>query len=335
MEYYLNDESILTIKKATCTDAESLVNYCNQVAGESDFLTFGNDEFGVTVEEEEYFLKCAEDSKFNLSLIAVIDNNIVGHLNFRGNHRNRLAHVGEFGLSVLKTHWGKGIGKKLVENLIIWAKKNNVIKKINLQVLENNFKAISLYEKMGFKVEGRLTKNFYLNNKFYDSICMGLFLEQNLEIEYEIIEKNPNIQEISNLVLTSFDKYIAKDYSKDGQNTFYSFFNNGNLLLNILENKDFIIIAKEGKKIVGLLTTRGKTHISLLFVDENYHGRGIAKNLLNTLLKNSETNTLTVNSSPFGEKIYQQLGFSVTGLMTEKDGIKSIPMCLNTNGGNS
>lgn len=151
-------------------------------------------------------------------------------------------------------------------------------------------------------------------------------LKDENRIHCEILKSIDNLDILSNLVLTSFNKFIASDYSKIGQDTFYSFFDKGTMLLKTIENNDFVIIAKDKEKTVGLISTRAKSHISLLFVDENYHGKGIARKLLNTLLINIDTDTLTVNSSPFAEKIYEKLGFTITGQMTEKDGIKSIPM---------
>jgi len=144
----------------------------------------------------------------------------------------------------------------------------------------------------------------------------------------EIIKSSEiiDLKELSNLVLNSFNKYVAPDYSQEGQNSFYGFFSEGKMLEKTLENGDFIFLAKEDNKTVGILTTRGKTHISLLFVDENYHGKGIAKKLFNTLLEDTEPKKITVNSSPFAEKIYEKLGFCKTSEMQEKDGIKSVPM---------
>lgn len=50
--------------------------------------------------------------------IAEINEKIVGCLNFSGGPRQRIAHVGEFAVSVLKEYWGNGIGKELIKYLI-------------------------------------------------------------------------------------------------------------------------------------------------------------------------------------------------------------------------
>lgn len=101
----------ILIRKAIVTDAPALIEFCNIIGGESNFLTFGSNNFNVTLEEEEAFIRCTIDSKKNLSLVAVMDSKIIGLLNFRGSNKVRLSHVGEFGVSILKDFWGQGIAQ--------------------------------------------------------------------------------------------------------------------------------------------------------------------------------------------------------------------------------
>ena len=58
-----------------------------------------------------------------------------------------------------KSFRNKGIGSKLLENLIIASKEKNM-SSITLEVNENNIYAISLYKKFNFKTTG-LRKKYY------------------------------------------------------------------------------------------------------------------------------------------------------------------------------
>ena len=107
-------------------------------------------------------------------IIAEIDGKIVGNLNFSGGARKRILHTGEFGMSVLKNYWRKGIGEQLLTYLIDWSKNTGIIRKLNLRVRTDNISGICLYKKLGFKEEGIVTRDFEINNEFYDSILMGL-----------------------------------------------------------------------------------------------------------------------------------------------------------------
>lgn len=67
----------------------------------------------------------------------------------------------------------QGIGKLLLKQLILESKNKN-IKRINLEVNENNKIAIHLYEKFGFLQDGE-RKNYYNNQ---NAILMSKILEK-------------------------------------------------------------------------------------------------------------------------------------------------------------
>jgi RimJ/RimL family protein N-acetyltransferase len=62
----------------------------------------------------------------------------------------------------------------LIEALIDWAKNTGLIRKINLWVHQDNVQAIKLYKKLGFKEEGRISREYYHDGQFYDNVFMGL-----------------------------------------------------------------------------------------------------------------------------------------------------------------
>lgn len=171
-----NTSGKVIIRKATKSDARALVEYLDIIGGESDFLTFSEGEFGRSVEEEEKFIANALKKENALFIIAEINGKIVGNLNFSGGIRQRVAHVGEFGVSVLKEYWGNGIGELLTNYLISWSKDSGIIRKINLRVRTDNKAGICLYKKLGFLEEGILKRDFLINGKFHDSILMGLLI---------------------------------------------------------------------------------------------------------------------------------------------------------------
>jgi RimJ/RimL family protein N-acetyltransferase len=164
----------LTLRHAEPRDAEHLLAYVNQIAGESENLTFGPGEFDMTVEEERYFLQQVAQSPTSLYLLAEIDEKIVGTLSFTAGKRLRVQHIGEFGTSVSRAYWNLGIGNHMLNYLITWARQTAIIRKINLRVRVDNLPAIHLYEKHGFVQEGRITREFYLHGQFVDAYIMGL-----------------------------------------------------------------------------------------------------------------------------------------------------------------
>lgn len=176
-KYIVDDEKELVIGVAEKDDVQKIIDYLMKIGGESDFLTFGKGEINLTIEEEEKIIEQCKESNNSLFIIAEIDGIVVSTLNYRGGKRKRIAHTGEFGISVLKDYWGLGIASRMMEYMIDWAKKSEVVRKINLRVRHDNVKAMKLYKKFGFVEEGRITRDFFIKGKFYDSICMGLEID--------------------------------------------------------------------------------------------------------------------------------------------------------------
>ena len=64
----------------------------------------------------------------------------------------------------------------MVEQAIDFARHNGICKKINLVTRNDNKRAISVYEKCGFKTEGIFENDSFENGQFFDNNCMALFL---------------------------------------------------------------------------------------------------------------------------------------------------------------
>ncbi|MBU7595299.1 GNAT family N-acetyltransferase [Metabacillus halosaccharovorans] len=163
------------IRSAEEKDAKSLSEVRVKIDGETENM---DREKGEAYLDEAGFIQVIKEdtaSKRNLFLIAEINGEIVGFSRCEGNKLKRTSHKVEFGVCVLKDYWGFGIGQNLLKESIYWADSNG-IKKIYLSVLETNQKAIKLYEKYGFTVEGILKNDKILSDgNYYHTVLMGRF----------------------------------------------------------------------------------------------------------------------------------------------------------------
>ncbi len=85
-------------------------------------------------------------------------------------------HVRVLGMLVIKGYRGQGIGTKLVAHALEWAKAQPAVEKVVLGVFSDNRRAVRLYEKFGFKVEGVKRKHYYIAGRHADEIDMAFFL---------------------------------------------------------------------------------------------------------------------------------------------------------------
>lgn len=173
----LANGEVIVIRPAGTNDAHELIEYIEKISSESDNLTFGPGEFGITVEQEVNFLENMSNIENAIYLVAHNGKRIVGSLNFSGGSRPRIAHTGEFGVSVLKAYWGNGIGTELIKYLLQWCRKSGIIRKVNLRVRTDNENAIHVYRKLGFAEEGMITREFCIDGRFYDTLSMGLKID--------------------------------------------------------------------------------------------------------------------------------------------------------------
>ncbi len=175
--YYLKDNREYLIREIGLADAKKFINYRTTLAGETTYLRASRSELDLNLGEQNKYIHNFIHSDNQYSIIAELDGIIIGNLQFRGGNRQRTKHAGEFGISVLKDYWGNRVGYNLLSHLIEWVKDNKIIKKVNLEVREDNSSAIALYKKFGFELEGTIRKNFYTDGKYYDSYIMGMTFE--------------------------------------------------------------------------------------------------------------------------------------------------------------
>ena len=84
------------------------------------------------------------------------------------------------GLDLVAAHRGKGLAAKVYAWLLDYLFHQLNMHMVYLEVLESNERAIRLYERLGFRVDGRLRQRIFRNGTYEDSILMSL-----LRSEYE------------------------------------------------------------------------------------------------------------------------------------------------------
>ena len=150
-----------------------------------------------------------------------------------------------------------------------------------------------------------------------------------MNITYRKITKS-ELPQVVELVLRVFDEFEAPEYPSEGVQTFHNIMADEPFLNQICIYGAFDESAESAgtsSKLAGIIATRNNgNHITLFFVDKNYHRKGIGRNLFELVKADNTTGTLTVNSSPYAVEVYKHLGFIPTGPEELKDGIRSTPM---------
>lgn len=85
----------------------------------------------------------------------------------------------ELGMGLVEGYRGRGLGSRLLDEIVAWARAKPGAHKIALQVWPHNKAAIRLYERKGFVQEGYLHRHYRrAGGELWDTILMGLSLER-------------------------------------------------------------------------------------------------------------------------------------------------------------
>ncbi len=143
-----------------------------------------------SVAREKLFLAFLDTPSFEMSkefvetnireswphLIAISNQKVIGWCDITGSNRHACKHLGTLGIGVIKDYRGQGIGRALIEQALSLAKSRHLTR-IELSVREDNEKALALYQKMGFYVEGKHINSLLIDGDYKNQYSMALLLD--------------------------------------------------------------------------------------------------------------------------------------------------------------
>jgi UDP-4-amino-4,6-dideoxy-N-acetyl-beta-L-altrosamine N-acetyltransferase len=128
--------------------------------------------------EEDFLRRLSESSTdIGLGVVTRADDRLVG---VAGLHdldvRNRHAALG-INLGAREC-WGKGHGTETTRLLVRHAFRTLNLQRVWLHVYEFNARAVHVYEKVGFRLEGRLRHDTFRDGRYWDTLVMGLLRDE-------------------------------------------------------------------------------------------------------------------------------------------------------------
>jgi len=107
------------------------------------------------------------------SLVACLDDQIVGQITLEVHPASRRRHTASFGMGVDVNHRGKGIATALLAAIVDLCDNWLGIERIELTVFTDNAAAIAVYRKFGFEVEGTARRYGLRNGEKIDAHFMA------------------------------------------------------------------------------------------------------------------------------------------------------------------
>jgi ribosomal protein S18 acetylase RimI-like enzyme len=158
----------LRIRGATPADAEKLL------------------ELKLALDEETEFmmLEPGERSTTNAAVtpnagVFVADDGarLVGYVEAERGAFRRNRHSAHVVIGVLAEAAGRGLGGRLLEQMERWARRAGVTR-LELTVMAHNERALRLYERQGYEVEGRRRKSLRVGGDYVDELALAKLLDR-------------------------------------------------------------------------------------------------------------------------------------------------------------
>ena len=148
------------LRNGDAADGAAVYENFNKTHAETDYLLSYPEENSYDPEQEARFLAEKTESPNETELVAIVDGKVAGTAGIEAvGKKYKVRHRAEFGISVLKEYWGLGLGKALAKACIQCAREAGYAQ-LELNVVAENERAMSLYRSLGFIEYGRNPRGF-------------------------------------------------------------------------------------------------------------------------------------------------------------------------------
>jgi RimJ/RimL family protein N-acetyltransferase len=165
---------VISIRPAEGSDASELVALAAAIGAEPGGWLLTTEAWRPVADERRY-LKAVRRHADAAVLVALDDDRIVGRLSLARDPHPASTHVADLGMMVAASHRRRGIGRKLLEAAVSWARAAGV-EKLELHVFPWNEPAIRLYEDFGFEREGLRRRHYLRDGVAVDALLMAYHL---------------------------------------------------------------------------------------------------------------------------------------------------------------
>ena len=168
---------IVTLRKLIPEDAEELLLLQHKLDEESTFMLLEPDERKSGLQQVREMIEDFVLAETSVLIGAEADGVLVGFMSLRGGSVRRNRHCAYVVVGISKQYQGMGIGTALFDAMEEWAAEHCLIR-IELTVMTHNQRALDLYHKSGFRIEGTRVKSLKVDGCWVDEYYMGKIIEK-------------------------------------------------------------------------------------------------------------------------------------------------------------
>ncbi len=161
----------VTLRAPKWSDLDDYLHFINSLVEEKAMImTNVKQNRDSEIDWVAQLLSAVERDKM-VVVVAEVDDRLVGSCEITP-RMGYLAHLGTLGISILDGYRDSGIGREMMLEVERQAKRLGV-EVVELGVFEENKRAIHVYERVGYKVTGRVLDAIKWGGKYMDNIVMS------------------------------------------------------------------------------------------------------------------------------------------------------------------
>ncbi len=168
------------VREAHRRDAPRLLEHMNAIVAETEFMLQSADDPLPEVDEERVLLEHFSRLRGCVQLVAVRPaggagrDQVVGSLSLFNGQTTRTRHIAHLGMGVRATGWRRGIGGRMLDLALTWARAQPILERVTLQVYKRNVGAHALYLSRGFVDEGELVGDVRVGERLESLLGMSI-----------------------------------------------------------------------------------------------------------------------------------------------------------------
>lgn len=162
----------ISIRPAQESDAAALIAHRRALMAETPFMLYEAGELDKTQDDERSRIRRLAARGNSIVLVATDGQDLVGNLTAVGGEVRRLRHSATLALGVASSHWGRGIGGQLLSAAVAWSAGAG-LHRLELTVHTRNLRALGLYLRHGFQVEGVRRHSLLVDGSYVDEYLMS------------------------------------------------------------------------------------------------------------------------------------------------------------------
>jgi RimJ/RimL family protein N-acetyltransferase len=157
---------LIRIRRAVPADAAALHELKRALDDETHFMMLEPGERTPDIGPEQREIE--RDAVF----VAEAGGELVGYVQAERGGFRRVHHLATIFIGVRAHAWGQGIGGRLFAAVHAWAAEQGITR-LQLDVDAANTRAIALYERLGYRIEGTKRQSMLVNGAFVDDHIMA------------------------------------------------------------------------------------------------------------------------------------------------------------------